>query len=386
MRPIKVNKVLQIIFVSIFIVMIVVPCVFTNQQDGKISTAENRTLTSKPKMYTEDGTFNTNYITDFENWFNDNVGFRAQIVLATAKIKFNIFDQLSNSTDYYLGPKGELNYATGEMIDSYAHTNLYDDKFLDEVAAGFQTVDEYLEANGTKYFYYQCWDKHSIYPEYFMDTINQYGDVSRADQIVDTISKRTTVTVVSPKNLLIEKKKKYDTYSVWGDATHWTQRGAFISYQQLMGAINAEFDNKYLVLQESDYDITMTDQGTTAFGGIHKVDMEENFSIKNPKATQTNEEPLFLSMWQNKTRTIFENPFVDNEDTLVILGDSYFDGFIADDLAESFRKTVLIWGDYTSNLKEIEEYYHPTIIISENAERCLRMDGIINAAATIYEQ
>lgn len=374
----KIIRKISAIFIFVFFLMIAIPLVFTNLEDGAVSIAENRTLRSKPDLILEDGSLNFHYISEFENWFNDNVGLRPQLVLLNAKLQYYIFDQLSNSTDYYLGSNGELNYATAEMIKSYSHVDLLTERELGEIADAFQYVNDYLENQGISFYYFQCWDKHSIYPEYFMKSINQYGTESMTDQVIHTLQTYTTVDVISPKEMLIDEKGNCNTYSVWGDATHWTQRGAYLSYRMLMNKINMRVGNKYKILEESNYDISITDQGSTIFGGIHKADMEENFEILDAKAYLTDEPPLYLSEWQSQSRTIFRNESVDNNDTILIIGDSYFDTYLVDDIAESFNETVLIWGDYINNMQEMIEYYHPTIIICENAERCKRFGAMVS--------
>ena len=377
------DKLSRICFCIIFICMLVIPLLTTNLREDTISKAEKRKLQPKAKIYNDDGTLNENFANDFETWINDNIGLRTSMIVNNAKMQFYLFDVLSNNSDNLLGPNGELNYATDAIIKDYQHLNLKTEEELKEIAESFQICSDYLKNKGIQMYYFQCWDKHSIYPEYFPDTIVQFGEVSKTDQIVQALKNYTDIKVVSPKNKLIEYKSQYDTYSVWGDATHWTQRGAFIGYQLMMDTINDNNNGKYKVLTEEDYDITVTDQGSTLFGGIHKKDYLEKFEIKNPQAYHTEEEPKWLSPWANKSRLVYYNDSVDNKDTLMILGDSYFDNYLYDDFAESFYKVVLIWGDYGENLVEIAEYYKPTIIIVENAERVERTGGIIKAAQEI---
>lgn len=373
-------KKMSVVFLIIFIGIIVLPLLKTNLKNGVVSTAENRTLTAKPELYNEEGNLNTNFITDFENWFNDNVGFRSEFVLANAKIQYEVFERLSDSNDYYLGPNGELNYATSTMLRDYAHVNLLSEEELRSIETSYQVVNDYLEQKNINFYYFQCWDKHSIYPEYFMAGVNQYGEISSTDQIVNALVENTTVNVISPKELLISVKGEYDTYSVWGDATHWNQRGAYISYLMLMNEINEETGKNYKVLQEDDYQITLKDQGSTMFGGVHEIDYQEDFIIIDSQACQTGEPPLYLSQWQRDSRSIFVNDSVNNRDTILIVGDSYFDNFIVDDIAESFYRTVLVWGDYTKHLPELVEYYEPAIVVCENAERAARWHHIVTLA------
>lgn len=367
------EKISKRIFIIFFIIMISIPIITINLQKGKISEAENRRLAYPPEFYNEDGTKNANFISDFERWFNDNLGFRSVLVRQNAKIQFYLFNVLSNNSDTILGPNGELNYATDRIIQSYQHLDLRTDEELQSYCEGFQCANDYLSERGIQLYYFQCWDKQSIYPEYFPTTVLQYGDISRTDQKIVALMNNTTVHIISPKNDLIANKEKYDTYSKWGDATHWTQRGAYIGYKLLMTEINRNNQGKYRVLDEEDYNITVTDQGSTLFGGIHKEDLEENFDIKNPKAYQTDEAPQWLSNWAYKSRLIYFNDSVNNDDTLLILGDSYFDNFLYDDFAESFHKVVFVWGDYGTDFVEVVDYYNPAIVVVENAERVDRV-------------
>ena len=232
------HKILKVSFTVLFLSMLIIPLVTTNLQREKVSEAEKRKLAAPASFYNEDGTRNTNYTADFETWINDNIGFRSEMVIQNAKIQFHLFNVLSNNSDMLLGPNGELNYATNDIIRSYQHYDLKSEDTLNKIADSYQYYSDYLKAKGIQFYYYQCWDKHSIYPEYFPRTITQFGDISKTDQIVDTLANRTTVNVISPKQALIDAKDEYATYSVWGDATHWTQRGAYIGYQLLMDEIN----------------------------------------------------------------------------------------------------------------------------------------------------
>lgn len=55
-----------------------------------------------------------------------------------------------------------------------------------------------------------------------------------------------------------------------------------------------------------------------------------------------------------------------------VIGDSYIDNFIIDDLEESFQKTVMACGEHVQNIEELIDYHHPAIVINENAEMCDR--------------
>ncbi len=372
------KRISRTIFIAVFLAMLVIPLVTVNREEGRVSKTENRVLAPMADLINEDGTFNDNFLADFETWINDNIGLRSLFVSANANINYHLFGVLPDNSDMYLGPNGELNYATEVMLEDYRHANLYSEEYLREAAENLQYISDYAEAKGAQFYYYQCWDKHSIYPEHFPNSVLQVGSESKTDGIVRAFEEYSDVSVISPKQDLLDAKSQYDTYSVWGDPTHWTERGAYIGYRKLMDGINAEADTPYRVLQESDYEITVTDQGKTLIGGIHKVDMEEHFEIRDPGAVLTNEK---LTLYAEDGRhRFFTNEAAGNKTRLLVVGDSYFNSYIMDDLAESFYETVIIWSAYLGDIQNIIDTYDADIIVLEAAERLDRTPYIRNAA------
>ena len=165
---------------------------------------------------------------------------------------------------------------------------------------------------------------------------------------------------------------------MWGDPTHWSNRGAYIGYLDLMDAINRDSDIQYRVLAEDDYDLSLHDYGYTVAGCVHETDYEEAFILLNPGAVINND---LLTLYREDERNLYYvNPFADNSTRLLIIGDSYFGSFIIDDLAESFSETILIWGDYLPNYSSIIDEYQPDIVVVEAAERVDRTRSIIQAS------
>ncbi len=355
----------QTIFITVFIAMISIPLLMTNLQRGRIAESENRILAPMADLYNDDGTLNDNFTADFETWINDNIGYRSSMLAASAKIQYYLFGVLANNSDMYLGPDGELNYATKAMLEDYQHANLYSEKHLRKMAKSMQRLSDYAQENGAQFYYFQCWDKHSIYPEYFPDTVVQFGAESKTDGIVRALTEYSTVNTVSPKQALIDAKPEHSTFSIWGDPTHWTPRGAYVGYLSLMDAINSRSEISYKVLQESDYNITSPDKGRTLIGNIHRVDHIENFEIKDPKAVP--ESRIYLSHSQGPKYRMLINDAVENDTRLLVIGDSYFNTFIIDDLAESFHETIFVWNDLLSDYKDLINTYKADIVVLEAA-------------------
>ena len=374
-------KIMRGCFVALFVLLITLPFLTVNTERSSISENEKRVLAQSAPLIV-DGRFNTEFPESFEVWLNDNIGFRSQMLRLNAEIQYKIFHELPNN--YYnntLGPNGETNYLTPDIVKSYQHENLLSERDLEVIAESYQRLGDYVRQNGAAFYYVQCWDRQSVYPEYFPNSILQHGDVSRSDQIVSAIKNRTDINIISLKHVLLEAKKQYNVYGTWYDASHWTERGAYIGYIEIMNTINQEHGGKYLILNEDDYIITVQDMGETQFGGIHKPDDQEVFEIRNPKAYQTDEIPIIHSTYGDVK--LYYNDSVDNEDTLLILGDSYIAAYLYDDFAESFHRVVYVRSALVRQIEKLMQYYQPAVVINENVERQGGEEHVIWVADTL---
>ncbi len=374
------EKPIQIVFTIIFLACLLIPLLCADYE-STVSETENRRLSTVALLKNEDGSWNRRFMSDLENWFNDRIGFRDWMILNNAKIQYDIFHQLpGDKYNNVLGSNGEVNYLTESIIKDYQHLNLLSEDELNLIAESYQIYADYLREQDIQFYYIQCWDRQSIYPEYFPKHILQYGDVSRTDQIVTALREKTDISVISLKEALIAQKDRFHSYGTWYDSSHWTPRGAYLSYQLIMQEIDRKNPGRYRILNEEDYDLTIADMGEVRFGGIHETDMEECFEIKNPTAYQSEEEPIRLSRYANESRHIFYNDQVDNNDTLLIVGDSYIEGYLYDDFAESFHRVVFVRATMARYIEELVNYYKPTIVLHENVERQDGSGEIIVAA------
>ena len=377
------KKVLSIIFIILFLLMIAVPLTATFFQHEEIAVEQNRMLVPPPQFLNEKGRINKTFTQNFEEWVNDHIGFRKEFVNQNGRVRYYLFHRFPIDRQTLLGPGGELNYANIDTIRDYQHKNLYPESYLQKTAESLETISDFAEENGAKFYYYQCWDKHSIYPEYFPKELLSYGEESKTDQVIKMFEETTDVSIISPKQELEDGKAEYETYSRWGDPTHWSPRGAITGYRKLMEALNEDAAEPCPVLMDEDYEISWTDQGLTLYETIHQKDLLEKFDIRDPKAKDTKEK---LTLFADDRRSRFyTNPAAPNDSRLVIIGDSYFDYYIIDDIAESFHETIFFWGDHLTDLKEIVQEYGPDILVVENAEREDRTALLIEEAEKIKE-
>lgn len=381
-------KILKYIFVSGFFLTMAVPLFCINWNDKTVSEFENRFLASRADFYNEDGTVNKNFFTDFEEWFGDNIGFRNQFIAANARMQYYLFDRLEENGLYMLGQNGALADTRDKMIIDYQHLNLRTESEISELADSYQIMNEWFESQGIQFYYMQCWDKKSIYPEYYPKYINQYGAESATDQFLNALENNTDISIVSFKDELLENKDK-EVYGKWTDPLHWNPRGAYIGYRTLMTTINERNNNQFHILEEGDYDLGLIDRGMTPFGCIHKEELNEAFRLINPRAYLTNEKMTFVADPNGAHCCFYTNDQINNDTCILIIGDSYLSDFIIDDIAESFHETVMSNADYqdADTIMRLLSAYKPDIVVIENAERqnVYRLPAIVRTAESIMD-
>lgn len=377
------KKVVNMLFIIIFMLICTVPLLFSNLVQGTASMAENRMLHGIAKVFKFDGSFNNKVLDEFSGWINDNIGFRSEVVALNAKIQFYIFDRFTHNSNLCLGPNGEVNSIPDNDILEYQHLNLKSEEELDEIAEGFQSISDYLERKGIQYYYMQCYQKYSIYPEHMPEHINQYGTISKVDQIMEYLKENTDINLVSIKDELVAAKETHQTYSRFGDAAHWTQRGSYIGYRELMKCINANNSNKYVIFEESDYNISLTDQGSDLFGGIHLVDYLENFELKERNAHEVKEN---LGIYADRYNcTYYQNNDVNNRTKALVIADSYINHYLLDELSETFNELVCIHGNmHISDFANYIDYFSPDIVIHESAECNNPYPNVVNLGKQLW--
>ena len=375
------KKIERVVFICAFVICIFLPLLRFNIKRGTVLESENRMPAARPSLHMSDGSLNSRFTSEFENWFDDRIGFRSALVAQDGWIQFHLFDRIPGMI---LGKHHELTLISD--MREYQHTNLCTSAQLFQITSAYETIASFLQSQKIQFYYMQCWDNFSIYPERYPDNIKVFGDCSRTQQIEDALASETSVRLVKIRDALIQGKEKYETYPTWGEPWHWTQRGAFIGYQKLMETINRYNDGKYSVLDEEAINIGHEDLGKTYFG-VHEPDVLETFTLKKNWGFLEMDRMTYQPEGGDENHfAYYVNNHVDNEDTLLIIGDSYiYDYQVLQDLAESFHRTIMVNGSSaeSDHFLRLMAEYHPDIVLMENAQRVPRYDKAVSIAENI---
>lgn len=371
------KRVVNIIYLLITFIMLLLPLCYINLKTNQISVSENRNLVEFPKIDNITKALSKDFLSEFNSWFNDHIGFREQLIFIKGRIDFKLFGKI-NVNDMYLGKDNELLYFTSDMLKSYQHKNLLTDEELNQLVGNFSYINDYFNSKGIMFLYMPCYDKHSILPEQVPSSINQYGDMSLIDQIVQALNK-TNVNVVDFKDKLIELGT--DSYGTWSDPTHWTEEGAHIAYLELINVINSKYDVK--VLSDDDYSVDYRLVGTNLFNRYYQLNYQKKYNIKEPRSVKISN-ALLEPYASDERHTVYYNSKVNNDLKVLIVGDSYINDFLLDDLAETFNYTYMIWQEYLyKDIVPVIENINPDIVIFEFAERVFKDYQIFNVANKI---
>lgn len=371
------KKINNCIMVVLFLAVLATPLLFSRWESGGVSQEENRNLAQFPALEKE-GSFNLSFTKDFETWFMDHMGFRQEMIDANKELMQGVFNRSLTTSDVKTGRTGDYIYAPQAIVQDFAHINLRTEADVAKIGDSYQIISDYLADKDILFYYVQCVDKHTVYPERFVANIRQIGNVSKTDQVLNYLEDQTTVNAIYFKYPMIENAEKYDVFSHWGDSTHWTDRGAYMSYRYMMDRLNQDMDAPLKILEEDDYTITYQ----VNHGPDGQTEEVESFAVEAPAAQKV--DVAVLEDWSEDHRhSVWKNPAAGNDKRLLLIGDSYINNYLIDDIAESFGEVWLVWGDYTIDILEIVELCDPDIVIYECAERVDRSYAVCDLASKI---
>jgi len=371
-------KVIQKIIIIIFVLLLALPIVFMNRDPNHIITLENKTAAKIPVLFSG-GSLNKEFISGFEDYWNDNIGFQRQATVLNIALFYKFFGKLK-VTNYIIGKDKHLFYTSdGFSLKTYQGKNKLSEETLGRVLENLSDAEKYFNNNGAEFLFVSIPDKEGVYPEYYPNSVLQYSSQYKLDQIISYLNKNNSkLPVINLRQALIEgKSPSFFLYYKNYDCTHWNMKGAFIGYNEIMHNIQKRFQN-INILSEDDFEITLTpSNGTIAHLSssklLSKVMSFKDFIYSYNKKGGYNS--LVVDDYPLKTIDPAYNKYyrvnntISDTPKLLILGDSFIYSFLLDIFGESFRELYFTSTRDTDLLKKIVDEYKPDIVIFEIVER-----------------
>ena len=362
------HKVIKLAFVVIFFVIIFLPVLLSDKTGGGKSVMENRMLAKAP-------TFADLSIKSFNNWIQDNIGFREKCFQLKSLVELKLFN--TSFTDKVVIGKGNYYfYNDFNNIERALGKYPFTEQEYVSLSSNLIDISDYLNKHNISFIYLMPPPKTSIFPEY----IRGYN-LKRIETPVDILETHLNgrIKYINLKDFLYKQKEQQNIDKLyWYTDTHWTYYGAYISYLNIIKKLNQwHVSDKNIEPVQVDYkDEQRLGDLASMLGGENIVNKEtyKQTVIKNVTfSKQDLDETLLKIQAEQKGSQIYSyiNPKSSNKLNVLCLGDSMFGSWNVPELfAQTFYRYTYGWNVHLS--KELIEYIKPDIIIFSPGERTLK--------------
>jgi len=344
------------IFCSCLLVLLFIPSIgLIYKMEFKESCDKNNNVTELEDILDGD---------QLDAYIKQNASFRNSLNHLSGKIKYALFRSSTKPKEVLLGKENWLYYSSkgDQLIDSYAHTDLWSAKELKNKVDSWEWRKEELSKKAVSYHVAIWPNKPTIYPEHLPDKMKklQQDTLSKTDQIINYCNSTTSsVLPVDVRQLLMDRKQSEQVYHQ--QDSHWNALGAFYAYQALMkelGETPYELEDFELTWERNSeagdlLGLLSMCNDTNRFEPVPSLRFKKNIIAKKIKSEDG---PSYHS-----------NPDAFSSKTLLVFRDSYFSALIPY-VTLHYKVSYFPWSYYKP---ELIEQLNPDIILSANVERRL---------------
>lgn len=217
----------NLIYVIIFIAIISLPLIQMATGIFKLPKLnEKRDKATKPVFSLKN--FDSNYIKNFENYFNDNYGFRDQFIMFNNSIDVKLL-KVNTNPNVIIG-KNDYLYSIEELND-YNRDNTLSDADIETIGKNLLKFQKDLQERGIYFLFTIAPNKSTIYPEYMPFQPKFQNEASNYDKLQKKIDE-LGINNINFKKTLMENKDKYNLY--YKRDTHWNDRGSFLATEEIL--------------------------------------------------------------------------------------------------------------------------------------------------------
>lgn len=339
-----------IIFIALCMVLCMLPSVGMLFFPTTEST-ENRAMAAAPELITDEGTLNQSFFKDFENYFNEHIALRNQLVYADAKIQTSLFRE-SNVSGVINGTNGWLYYSS--TLEDYLGTDVMSDRELYNLAHNFSIIQNYLEERDINFVLTVPPNKNTLYGEN-MPYYNSY--IVNPDHSAKLLEPYLVEQGISYLDLFDLFEEQDETLYLLHDS-HWNMKGACLAYNAIMDELELEHE------EYSSIEPTLIQNEN---GDLNKMlysfygELEENYSYDLAQEySYANDVDSVEDGW-----IITENK--GGSGSLLMFRDSFANTLIPF-MSNEFETAYYSKGE-PNGLERYVETYNPDCVVIEKVER-----------------
>lgn len=197
------------------------------------SSKEKRRLAEMPKIKTEEGALNTEFFSQFDDWFSEHFAFRQQMVTADGRLMASALGTSPNK-DVIVGSDGWLYY--GETANDYLRIYTLSPEGIRNIVRNLDLIDRYCSENGKEFVFTCCPNKNTLYPEHMPKNYSPSHRMSNYEMLTMALSNRDYC--LDMKSALLSADASIPLYHKTD--THWNNMGAYVGHNALMMKIGRE--------------------------------------------------------------------------------------------------------------------------------------------------
>ena len=376
----KTKKMVNFIFVLVFVGMIFLPFCLLDTTEIIDSSLENRRMTMWPGWH-----FNQEINAWYGHYVEDRVAFRETAVRFYMDATYAVFGEFSEDLHMY-GKDGEVFPADDGYIRAYQHLAT-DEELIDSLVTYLDRTNQYLEKQGIPFVFLAGLDKKTVYGEEMPDYI--HVDTTK-ESIMEMLARKLTekqVPYVIPVQELRDAKQVERVYNQKYDSAHWNARGAMIGLRLLNEKVR-EMDPDVPLLTE-DVFTASSEEKTLEFISLPITEQVPVYMLKSEYGDSILADGSLLDVLPHVAGTGIQHYLNENalsDKTILILQDSFLDGK-QDFFAYRYQNVYMISRQNYESMQYYVETLKPDVVVFENAERAFVDDlyAYTNLANVTYE-
>jgi len=365
------------ILTTIFLVVLFAPPArMALTRKSEVSKAEQRTLAEFPDLeLTKESV--EQFPDAFKAFVMDHFGFRNLFIRTHNYIKA-IWLKKSPASNIIIGKNNWLFYTGdmgGDIIEDFRGLSPFSPLQLEALNDLMKKKKEWLSNQGIEYLFVIVPNKHTIYPEFIPERLNQVSTKRRFTQLVSFVKKHSTDESFLDLQLLLTKNKKQDLVYYKTDS-HWNGFGAFLAYRAIIEKISTWFPEISGSPQAGLYSKqTKVSKGSGLAQMLNLApfytEEEVNYSLESTCAENLKIHDIEEVLTARPGTISFVKGCDKASLRAIVFRDSFFVPIVPL-LSEHFEQIVYVWDYYDrETLKKLIEVVKPDVVIEEHVERFL---------------
>ena len=249
-----------------------------------------------------------------------------------------------------------------EFFDFYKK-NLLTELELESFKNSVKKTSKWCEDNNIKYLFVIGPNKHSVYPENYID--KRPEGTTRADQLISVFNE-LGITCVYPRDYLIAQKEKNNSPLYYETDTHWNNLGAYYAFTQIENEVKKLFPNIQFPKVDYDFEVSYSENAG---------DILPMLGIKKSKSTQIVAKPknsefsdYFEYIKNEGTGGVITKGKNENLPRAIVFRDSFFSA-LTPYFSTMFSSVEYNWRRMNEEDKKSILENKPDLIVFENVER-----------------